>query len=646
MPAYPLTFLDWVGTQVEPSAGKKAAGWVGNEKPPAEYFNWLFGQVDLWIKYLADFHDNNVIPAGVYEGFEVTFGTGTLLDIAPGTLVTKEGVKITVDTAQTDFNAASPPTANAGVGVRYDAVVCDYDPALGTYQFQYVESFDIEAYLLAQGDLTLIAMLSIEPDPITYTPRELRQAKFRTTIIEHMMKHLIVGDGITPGTFESMAFPEALMTMTGPAVFELAGDRTGSADCAPDYGSIRLRSGQLIDGAALRKIFAQTGKSPVVRMQGTGVVGSTFTAADSKIVKAGFDWTLYGVGSVVEVTGAGPNTGKRALVKTIVSATTCIIEGEDHQDVAGWVNDAAMPFNLYLSRAGIINATIDGELLGNTEIGLLIDTTEDCFVHACKFERPQDGSVLTHIATKFTGTNRRLSYIHNRIIGKWSIGLFSDVAAAVRLDGCVFFGNYSDTANCLLQSSVGANFGVSVWALNKFPTITSTISTGFGWFGKFENAEHNSDGTHNPPIPIDDDEVTTVMDGSVMSVSTNAIELSAICPVTTAVPAGEVAQIMVMTVKVLAGRVLRLLRARYNCLGAATNHASVGCTTAGGAYWFSSDQANDVFPVDGGLDPVTLYDNSAGPDGNVTIVLGIKNTDVVAQDVVISSGIHVFLIQD
>lgn len=32
----------WDNTGTEPSAAKKTAGWIFNEKPPAEWFNWLF----------------------------------------------------------------------------------------------------------------------------------------------------------------------------------------------------------------------------------------------------------------------------------------------------------------------------------------------------------------------------------------------------------------------------------------------------------------------------------------------------------------------------------------------------------------------------------------------------------------------------
>jgi hypothetical protein len=39
---------------VEPSGGKKAAGWVPDERPPAEYMNWLFQNLSDWVDYVDE----------------------------------------------------------------------------------------------------------------------------------------------------------------------------------------------------------------------------------------------------------------------------------------------------------------------------------------------------------------------------------------------------------------------------------------------------------------------------------------------------------------------------------------------------------------------------------------------------------------
>lgn len=39
---------------VEPSAGKKILGWLANERPPAQYLNWLLKLTGEWAQYLSD----------------------------------------------------------------------------------------------------------------------------------------------------------------------------------------------------------------------------------------------------------------------------------------------------------------------------------------------------------------------------------------------------------------------------------------------------------------------------------------------------------------------------------------------------------------------------------------------------------------
>lgn len=39
-------------TVVEPGVGKKAVGWAPDERPPAEYINWIYQNISDWIDYL------------------------------------------------------------------------------------------------------------------------------------------------------------------------------------------------------------------------------------------------------------------------------------------------------------------------------------------------------------------------------------------------------------------------------------------------------------------------------------------------------------------------------------------------------------------------------------------------------------------
>jgi len=48
--------LDWITDDdsskfIEPSGAKKLAGWLKEEKPPFQYFNWAFRVMDRWLQY-------------------------------------------------------------------------------------------------------------------------------------------------------------------------------------------------------------------------------------------------------------------------------------------------------------------------------------------------------------------------------------------------------------------------------------------------------------------------------------------------------------------------------------------------------------------------------------------------------------------
>ena len=53
MATKPSSHLNWTDGDAakvqEPTVGKKLLGWVANERPPAEFFNWLFWRIILWV---------------------------------------------------------------------------------------------------------------------------------------------------------------------------------------------------------------------------------------------------------------------------------------------------------------------------------------------------------------------------------------------------------------------------------------------------------------------------------------------------------------------------------------------------------------------------------------------------------------------
>jgi hypothetical protein len=73
----PTSKLDWKeGTPnfgdvtIEPSSGKKLAGWASNERPPFQFMNWLFWIVHEWVNYFESVIDEGVSGAGlVYKAY-------------------------------------------------------------------------------------------------------------------------------------------------------------------------------------------------------------------------------------------------------------------------------------------------------------------------------------------------------------------------------------------------------------------------------------------------------------------------------------------------------------------------------------------------------------------------------------------------
>jgi len=84
--AKPASKPDWtVGNPnfglvtIEPSVQKKIDGWFADERPPHEFFNWLFFNIDEWIDYFDLQVDALLLQLGNFDAV-VGFG-GTHADI-------------------------------------------------------------------------------------------------------------------------------------------------------------------------------------------------------------------------------------------------------------------------------------------------------------------------------------------------------------------------------------------------------------------------------------------------------------------------------------------------------------------------------------------------------------------------------------
>lgn len=65
MATKPTSKIDWTkgnaapaSARTEPSPGKKTTGWTVNERPPFQFMNWLFYNINEWIDYLEDVTDS------------------------------------------------------------------------------------------------------------------------------------------------------------------------------------------------------------------------------------------------------------------------------------------------------------------------------------------------------------------------------------------------------------------------------------------------------------------------------------------------------------------------------------------------------------------------------------------------------------
>lgn len=68
----PPRFGNLPGVQVEPTEGKKDAGWVQADRPPAEYMNWIQGKTYDWLSWLHEITPNSDIQVPSAKQFKYT----------------------------------------------------------------------------------------------------------------------------------------------------------------------------------------------------------------------------------------------------------------------------------------------------------------------------------------------------------------------------------------------------------------------------------------------------------------------------------------------------------------------------------------------------------------------------------------------
>lgn len=135
-PDWTITNPDQASISVEPSGSKKNIGWLADERPAAEFWNWLLLNITEWINYFETLTDGLANQLGQYDaviGFGGTHASINAL-MADAGIATLKNVLVTdsilVDTIQVinqpGMNFTFKPQTSlsmgaATIGLRIDA---------------------------------------------------------------------------------------------------------------------------------------------------------------------------------------------------------------------------------------------------------------------------------------------------------------------------------------------------------------------------------------------------------------------------------------------------------------------------------------------------------------------------------------------
>lgn len=191
----------------EPGAPKKAGGWLYQEVPPRNWFNWLlrnFGRWDRWnTTRLAEIAEEG----DAQRGSELVGGSAAV--IAPNT---PHNISVTSGTVREQIIEQATQLAEHvnGTDSRHTAGMVDFD-GTGTH------------YLIVQ---TQVSTALVELDSQLYNEALLREA-----VANDLEAH---ADGTDKGIYESLTLPsEASVTIGANVVFRPEGSPTpGVGDAA------------------------------------------------------------------------------------------------------------------------------------------------------------------------------------------------------------------------------------------------------------------------------------------------------------------------------------------------------------------------------------------------------------------------------
>jgi hypothetical protein len=144
--AKPTSKIDWTKgnpdqatISVEPSAAKKEAGWLTDERPPREFMNWLFQNLGEWTDYFEEsiegfatqsiIYDATVGPGGSHADLNALMADADVANLknvlVVGALAVDDIQVINVDGMNIEFKPKASITKNgptgAAVGLQIDS---------------------------------------------------------------------------------------------------------------------------------------------------------------------------------------------------------------------------------------------------------------------------------------------------------------------------------------------------------------------------------------------------------------------------------------------------------------------------------------------------------------------------------------------
>jgi len=104
------------GTTTDPGAGKEATGWVADDRPPANWWNWILNSFGQWVDYFSETQAKAfgriwvVSNAASLRSNSLGIGSVALSSSSP------KFIEITWDTAFSDTDYTLIATAEGAIG--------------------------------------------------------------------------------------------------------------------------------------------------------------------------------------------------------------------------------------------------------------------------------------------------------------------------------------------------------------------------------------------------------------------------------------------------------------------------------------------------------------------------------------------------